>query len=224
MEWEAYQTYYGFVGGLIAQGTTLPWYNQAPGQPSPVIVLNQGVLEHRVMRWGFPPMWVASRGKDPWKERPMVNAKSEQARTKKTWAKPLAQRRCLVPSTGFYEWIRKGKQKYPLHFRPVGQVCMTFGGIWRSYGKETPQKEVFAILTTGPNALMEPVHNRMPVVLDRADWESWLDPDSSDETVDALCFPAPAGVMEAVEVNTAVNGWKAFGADVLEANWSRADL
>ncbi len=224
MEWDTYQTYYRFVRGLIAEGTTLPWYNQAPGQPSPVLVLKDGELESRVMRWGFPPLWLASRGKDPWKERPMVNAKSEEARSKRTWAKPLAQRRCLVPSTGFYEWIRKGKQKYPLHFRPTDGPCMTFGGIWWTYGKQDHRKMVFAILTTGPSTLMEPIHDRMPVVLGRQDWDAWLDPDASEETIDGLCRPAPDGVMEAVEVNTAVNGWRAFGADVLQANWSRAEL
>ena len=154
----------------------------------------------------------------------MVNAKSEEARQKKTWAKPLAQRRCLVPSTGFYEWIRKGRQKYPLHFRPTEGPCMTFGGIWWTYGQEEKRRQVFAILTTGPNELMAPVHDRMPVVLARNDWDRWLDPASSEHEIDALCRPAPEGVMEAVEVNTSANSWKSFGPEVLEANWSRAAL
>ena len=224
LEWETYQTYYGLIEGLVHDNTTLPWFNQAPGQPSPVLVRRDGALESRVMRWGFPPLWLASRGKDPWKERPMVNAKSEEARTKKTWAKPLAQRRCLVPSTGFYEWIRKGKDKYPLHFRPTDGPCVTFGGIWWSYGKDDARRSVFAILTTGPNALMAPVHDRMPVILGRDDWDTWLDADSEPETIDALCRPAPEDTLEAAEVNTSVNGWKAFGADVLIPNWRRADL
>jgi putative SOS response-associated peptidase YedK len=67
---------------------------------------------------------------------------------------------------------------------------------------------------------MKPVHNRMPVVLDRADWNTWLSNDTPPEQIDALCSPAPDGSLEAVEVNTAVNSWKSFGPEIRQANWT----
>lgn len=220
MDWEQLQAHYRLVQEIFDGKYTLPWYNQAPGQPSPAIVAGEAGLEHRTMRWGFPPLWVAKRGKDPWKERPLVNAKSEQARSKATWRKPFAQRRCLVPSTGFYEWVRRDKAKFPLHFCPADGGILTFGGIWTAFKRDDGLRMCMSILTTGPGPEMAPVHDRSPVILARQDWDRWLSNDTPPEEIDALCAPAPAGTLDAVEVNTAVNGWKASGPEVLEADWA----
>lgn len=229
MEWDELLAHYRVTQELFERRSTLPWYNQAPGQPSPV-VFGEGAFQDeaeaaqgrvlRTCRWGFPPLWVARRGKDPWKERPLVNAKSEEARNKATWKKPLAERRCLVPTTGFYEWIRRDKDRFPLHFRPPGGGILTLAGIWSAYSKGDSGRVCFSILTTGPNDTMRPVHDRMPVILAPEDWDTWLDPDADDADIDALCAPAPAGTLEAVEVSTALNGWQAYGEEVLEADWS----
>lgn len=202
-----------------APGCTLPWYNQAPGQPSPTVLQVDGQRVYRQMRWGFAPTWLARRGKDPWKARPLVNAKSEEARDKRTWSKPMAERRCLVPSTGFYEWVRRGAGRYPLHFRPVDGQVLTLGGIWTEHKRGDDRVACMAILTTGPNKTMAPVHDRMPVILGSGQWDRWLDPTTPADEIDALCAPAPADRLQAAEAHTALNSWRASGAEVLEADW-----
>lgn len=208
-------------GDRTPLGFTLPWFNQAPGQPSPAVFAGEDGLRVDRVRWGFPPLWVRSRGKDPWKERPLVNAKAEEARGKRTWSKPFAERRCLVPTTGFYEWVRRDGGRFPLHFRPPGGGILTLGGIFTAYEGDRDQPLIcMSILTTGPNAVMAPVHDRMPVVVARQDWQAWLDADTDDDVVDGLCGPAPDDALEAVEASTALNSWKAAGAEVLQADWT----
>ncbi|MCB9778640.1 MAG: SOS response-associated peptidase [Alphaproteobacteria bacterium] len=235
MTWDELQAHYARVraeldqglfgsgplaGTDVGPGCTLPWFNQAPGQPSPVVLLDAGALTYRRMRWGFPPTWVARSGKDPWKERPLVNAKGEEAREKRTWSKPLAEGRCVVPNTGFYEWWRRGKERFPLHFAPASGGIASFAGIWRHFSRGEEQVACFAILTSVPSEDMAGVHDRMPVILADDDLGAWLDPRASDEAIDALMRPAPAGTLRPVEAHTALNSWRASGAEVLEADWT----
>lgn len=209
-------------GQATPLGLTLPWYNQAPGQPSPAVFADPDGLVLRRVRWGFPPLWLAGQGKDPWKERPLVNAKAEEAATKPTWRKAFAGRRCLVPTTGFYEWAKRGRERFPLHFGPPGGGILTLGGLWTAHERgEDPPLVCMSIVTTAANGTMAPVHDRMPVLLPRATWAAWLDPATPADQVTALCAPAPDEALVAVEANTALNGWKAAGPEVMQADWSR---
>lgn len=225
MDWESLLAHYQATRELLGS-CTLPWFNEAPGQPAPAVFSGErGGRVVRVVRWGFPPMWVKRRGKDPWKERPLVNARAEDARKKATWRGPLGGQRCLVPTTGFYEWVRQGKARYPLHFAPAGGGLLTLAGIWEAFERpateDRPAREeiCISILTVGPNAEMAPVHDRMPVCLAAADWDAWLDPGTPDERIDALLRPAPDHSLAATPVSTALNGWRATGEAVLSPDW-----
>jgi putative SOS response-associated peptidase YedK len=125
------------------------------------------------MRWGLVPSWA----KDMSGAAMMINARSETAATKPAFRDPLANRRCLIPADGFYEWKRIGKTKQPYCFEVNDGELFAFAGLWDRW-KDTSGQWIksCSILTTTPNAVTSPVHDRMPVILDRDDYDLWLDP------------------------------------------------
>ena len=153
------------------------------------------------MRWGFEEHWAKSS---------IINATAEKVATSRVFKKSFEERRCLVPADGFYEW-KKGEDGKRLPFR----ICMAdessfaFAGIWRIWkadkdGKdhtEGDEIETFSIVTTIPNNLLKAIHNRMPVILDRRDYDGWISAGRSLE----LLKPYPADEMKAYEVSTRVN-------------------
>ena len=157
-----------------------PRYNIAPTQTAPIIRRDGETQQNRLdlVRWGLTPKWM----KD---QRPIINVRSETIGEKPTFRKAFQERRCLVPATGFYEWQKLGAAKQPFHIRRSDQPIFAFAGIWdRFQGDGDEMIDSFAILTTSPNAIAAPIHNRMPVILEPAGWERWLD--SSLEEAGAL--------------------------------------
>ncbi len=202
---------------------SLPRYNIAPTQLHPVIIAAESGMTMRAMRWGFPALWLARQGKDPWKGGPpLINARAEEAAHKETWSAALRWRRCLVPTTGFYEWQKEGKKRWPLCFSPPGGGALTMGGLWGRFEREGSAVDCFAILTVPASADLLGVHDRMPVLLAPEDFAAWLDEQSAWSVVEALMKTAPPGSLQAREVSTALNAWSAEGPAVLEADWARA--
>lgn len=205
----------------------VPRLNIAPTSLVPIVV-DEGVVDEggrRVavqMRWGFPAMWLAGQGKDPW-SRALINAKVEEAHRKRTWARALRSRRCLVPATGFYEWARRGRKRYPLLFSRTDGAPMAMAGIHGDFDKDGQRVTCFAVLTTGPGADLGRFHDRGPVILDPDRWDEWLDPDLDAEASAALLQPVAAGVLGFELVNTAVNNVRNQSPE-LEADWSLSDL
>src|ERR1700692_1838451 len=141
-----------------------PRYNIAPTQRVPVIRQNPKELgrELSLMRWGLIPSWA----KDMSGAATMINARSETAATKPAFRDPLANRRCLIPADGFYEWQRTGKAKQPYCFEVNEGELFAFAGIWDRWKDPSGSAvETCSILTTTPNALTTAVHDRMPVIL-----------------------------------------------------------
>ena len=157
-------------------------FNIAPTQRVPVVRATEaGDRELMEMRWGLVPFW----SKDPGKNPPLINARSETAATKPTFRAAFKQRRCLVPADGYFEWLRSGKKKIPQYIRMDDERLFAFAGLWERWGKVEEGNVVhsFAILTTAANELTSPIHERMPVILDEANYEVWLDPDLEDRDV-----------------------------------------
>ncbi len=183
-----------------------PRYNIAPTQQVPLVVRREGGNRLVEMRWGLVAHWSKEAS-----SRAPINARSETAAEKPTFRTPLRRRRALVPSDAFYEWRRPrgGGRKVPMLIRLRSQEPMALAGIydvWRPPGGEGGQVESFAILTTGPNGLMAPIHDRMPVIVARGDRARWLDPELQDPAeLTTILAPYPEGEMEAFEVSTAVN-------------------
>ena len=157
----------------------IPRYNVAPTQPVPVIRRhpNDGSRQMSTMKWGLVPYWAKSASVGA----STINAKSETAATKPAFRDPLKFRRCLIPADGFYEWKKLGKNKKPYCFEVNRGQLFAFAGLWDGWRDASGQwLKTCSILTTTPNAMTSPVHNRMPVILDPGSYDVWLDPQMQD--------------------------------------------
>jgi len=186
----------------------MPWfaptYNAAPQSVQPVLRLNRdsGQREFAPLRWGLVPFWA----KDAKLSYSTFNARAEEAARKPAFREALKKRRCLVPADAFYEWRQidaKTKQPYAIALNSGNPFA--FAGLWESWQPaDDPPLETFTILTTGPNELMRPIHNRMPVILEPGDYARWLAlGDPAKPPVDLL-RPFPAEKMHAWPVSNRV--------------------
>ena len=180
-----------------------PRFNVAPTQPAPVVTLRDGVRTVEMMRWGLIPFWGTKPGARP----PlMINARVESLDAKQVFRDALARKRCLVPADGFYEWKRTGKIPTPMYIHPEDHRTIAFAGLW-AHAKSDSGREItsFTIVTGPPNELVKPIHDRMPVVLDRSVWSAWLDPSLDGAGAHALLGVPPVGNWRVDEVSTWVN-------------------
>jgi len=137
----------------------------------------------------------------------MINARSETAHTLPAFRDPLKFRRCLVPADGFYEWAKKGSTKQPFCFEVNDGELFAFAALWDRWKDPSGQWiRSCSILTTTPNAVTSPVHDRMPVILRRDDYDVWLDPGMKDGTVvSQFLRPFDADLMRSFAVSNRVN-------------------
>jgi putative SOS response-associated peptidase YedK len=192
------------IPGLSVPSGMAPRYNIAPSQPV-AVVPNDGLLKLDYYVWGLIPSWA----KDPSIGSRMINARGETLAEKPSFRAAFRRRRCLILADGFYEWQQTpgGKTKTPMYIRLKSGEPFAFAGLWESWNSpDGSQVLSCAIITTTPNALMEPIHNRMPVILPAAAYERWLEPgESNPAQLQALIQPYPAEDMLAYPVSTLVN-------------------
>ena len=156
-----------------------------------------------LMRWGLIPHWA----KDPSIAANTINAKSETAATKPAFRDPLKFRRCLIPADGFYEWNKTGTSKQPYCFEVSGGELFAFAGLWDGW-KDASGKWVktCSILTTTPNAVTSPVHDRMPAILGPDSYDLWLDPRMTDvQVISEGLKPYDAQLMRRYPVSSRIN-------------------
>lgn len=185
-----------------------PRYNVAPTQEVPVVRATDGVRHLALPRWGLVPPWAEdTRGAAR-----LINARAETAATTPAFRSAFRQRRALVPADGFYEWrtdpVSRRKQGFVIRRRD--RRPLAFAALWERWAGPKGQPaaeavETVAVLTTTANATLAPLHDRMPVILDEADWATWLAPDTPVPALAALLRPAPADLLEAVAVGSRVN-------------------
>jgi putative SOS response-associated peptidase YedK len=182
---------------------SVPRYNVAPTQPVAAIRLSEsGQRELTFFRWGLIPSWskdinIGSR---------LINARSETVAEKPSFRAAFKRRRCLIPADGFYEWQKQNGGKQPMYIHPVDERPFAFAGLWEVWrDAEGSELQTCTILTTEPNELMAPIHNRMPVILEAADYDMWLHPDPDPEQGLHLLRPYAAEKMAAYPVSTFVN-------------------
>jgi len=176
-------------------------YNVAPSQTLPIID-QSGQLT--LMRWGLIPSWA----KEPSVGNRMINARAETIAQKPAFRKALRTQRCLVPASGFFEWKKTADGKVPHYFHRRDDELFAFAGLYDAWRNPATGDEIlsYTILTTTPNQLVAPVHDRMPVMLTRDHEELWLNPDETEpERLLPLLAPYPAGDMEAHPVSRLVN-------------------
>jgi putative SOS response-associated peptidase YedK len=182
-----------------------PRYNVAPSQDVPVIRQDatKPVRSVSLMRWGLIPWW-ARDAKAGFK---MINARAESVAEKPAFREPLQSRRCLVPADGFFEWAKEGNTKSPYCFARADDSVFAFAGLWDRW--KTPDGELVhscSIITTTANPLVRGIHDRMPVILERDNYDLWLDPGfAKTESVIELLKPCPPELMRSWRVSTRVN-------------------
>jgi putative SOS response-associated peptidase YedK len=190
-------------------------YNVAPTQEAAVVRVVAPGAPRRLdlLRWGLVPYWAddLSIGNR------MINARSESAADKPAFRRSFRRQRCLVATDGFYEWKKEGKLKQPYHIRRKDRHPFAFAGLWERWkNPEGNLLDTFTILTTSANDLLRPLHDRMPVIVDRRDFALWLDPEVTDPAVlQPLLAPAPPDEMETVPVSRTVNSPAYDGPDCI---------
>ena len=191
---------------LLQPPPLAPRYNIAPSQPVVAVLhdADRDVRHWRHMHWGLVPHW----SKDPAIGQRLINARSETAAQKPSFRSAMRYRRCLLPADGFYEWQRTGgPRRRPHHVTPADGGLFALAGLWEHWqGPNGEEIDSCAILTTVPNELMRPLHDRMPVIVPAADHRRWLDPGCQDAAAVApLLAPLPAELMVVRPVGTYVN-------------------
>jgi len=173
-----------------------PNFNAAPSQTVPVVTA-QGFED---MRWGLVPQWAQSDRVGY----SMINARAETLTERRTFKQPfLSGQRCLVPATSFYEW----HDKVPFAIHLKRRDLFSMAGLFVTRHDGDTELKTFTIITTAPNAVLRPIHDRMPVILARSEEQEWL---SHDDPLDLvpLLDPYDADDMEAYEVGKAVGNIK----------------
>ncbi len=197
-------------GASASAAEAVPRYNIAPTQD--ILVVTQNGARHlQGYHWGLIPSWA----KDPAIGNKMINARAETLAEKPSFRTALARRRCLIPADGFYEWqdatgeLPSGKKapRTPMHIRLQGGGLFAFAGLWDEWhAPDGSPLRSCTVITTAPNAVTAPIHDRMPVILRPEDEGLWLDRSvTGASALLPLLAPYPADMMEAYAVSRQVN-------------------
>lgn len=197
-------------------GIFVPRYNIAPGSINPVVLVGKsrdtGI---GALKWGLVPSW----SKDEKIGYSLINARSETLNEKPSFKNSFERRRCVIPANGFYEWKKfTEKKKIPFYIRLLKQHLFGFAGLFDSW--ETPDGDklfTYTIITTEANALLQPLHERMPVILRPEQYAIWLDPiNSNTETMQNLLTPYPTDEMSVFQVSDIVNNARNDGPELIQ--------
>lgn len=189
-----------------------PRYNIAPGQQA-AVVLFEGRRKVEGLQWGLIPFWA----KDPKIGNKMINARAETLAEKPSFRHSLRKKRCLVVADGFYEWRKDGSKKTPMYVRLKSGRPFGFAGLYDDWNSpEGKAVRTFTIVTTSPNRLLAPIHDRMPVILPREAYAAWLGQVGGAEGVMDLLRPYPEMEMEAWRVGPAVNSPRNDGPECIQ--------
>lgn len=188
--------------GIAAPASFLSRFNIAPGARIPVVRLVPGRAGREAvgLHWGLVPGWAKSaEGATR-----LANARAETLADKPSFRDAWRARRCVIPASGYYEWKRAGYHREPWVFQRADERPFCFAGLWESWRQPDGQDfETCTVVTTAPNELMQPIHDRMPVVLSPAQCERWLDPTALPPP--RLLQPAPTVAWRARRVSKRVN-------------------
>ena len=197
---------------LAGVADVTPLFNIAPSQPVPVVRGADQARELAHLRWGIIPPWAKDAKIAP------INARSETAADKPTFRHAIRKRRCLIPTSGFFEWqATAANKKQPFCIRLADDKLFAFAGLWERWHGADGDVDTCCILTTHANELMRPIHDRMPVILDPQHFERWLDPKEQDAAVvTPLLQPFPSERMRAYPVGAWVNDPRHNDARCLE--------
>jgi putative SOS response-associated peptidase YedK len=190
-----------------------PRFNVAPSQPV-AVVLDPDHRDVHWMMWGLVPFWAKSTGIGS----RLINARAETVAEKPAFRQAFQQRRCLILADGFYEWLKPGSQgaaSVPYYFHEKHGLPFTFAGLWDRWQDQNGNElQSCTIITCPANKVVQPIHDRMPVILDeKARWE-WLAP-LANPALQALLRPVDDGFLERYAVSRIVNNPRVDAAECL---------
>jgi putative SOS response-associated peptidase YedK len=196
-----------------------PRYNISPGTDVLTVRVRRTGRVADLLRWGLVPHWA----KDPSIGHRMANVRADTALTKPGFRDAMQRRRCLLPADVFYEWqvVPGQKAKQPYAVARPDRDFLALGAIWdywkpRDADADSDGLITCAILTTEPNSLLQPIHDRMPVIVPPAAYSAWLDSRTPEPALRELLRPLPAEQLEAWAISTRVNRAAEEGADLLD--------
>lgn len=184
----------------------VPDYNICPTTQIAVV---DGARRLRPMRWGFVPSWYKTPSDGPL----LINARAETVAEKPAFRSAVRERRCLIPTDGFYEWQREGADKRPYFVTRTDGAALVMAGIWQDWQRDGVTLTGVAIVTRAANGPLAAIHDRVPVILDPQDWPLWLG--EAGHGAARLMGPARADLLQMWRVGTAVNSNRARGVDLI---------
>lgn len=167
-----------------------PRYNIAPQETVPVL---KKLGEVDFLRWGYVPSFMSLKKE----EKGFINIRSETVTEKVSFRQNFLKNRCIIPASGYYEWKSIGRSKQPYYIRPKEASLFAFAGLWAG--------ETFGILTVPSNALLNPIHHRMPVILPVSSYVEWMDDKKAIETLKNLLLPMASESLEMYPVSPKMN-------------------
>ncbi|MGB1885486.1 MAG: SOS response-associated peptidase [Gammaproteobacteria bacterium] len=178
-----------------------PRYNIAPSQPLLVVREAQGgrLVDH--LSWGLLPSW----SKDAGAARRPINGRAETVSEKPSFRNAYRRRRCLVPASGYYEWVKQAESKQPVYIYPRQSTLMAIAGLWEYWEQDGNAIQSCALLTCAANQAISSLHHRMPVIIAAENYERWLDHKSERDLPDELLAPAPEHLLGFHYVSKRVN-------------------
>jgi putative SOS response-associated peptidase YedK len=190
-----------------------PTWNMAPTRDAPVVRLSRDGQRHLdALKWGLIPYFT----KDLRKAHKPINARSETIATSGMFREAFAHRRCLVPAPVYYEWRDDPDGKTPFAVARVDGDSVVFAGIWDAWRSSDGEKlQTFATITTDANELLAPIQDRMPVIVERADWPLWLG--EADGDAARLLRPAAEDVLRFWQVDKKVGNVRNDGPELIKA-------
>jgi putative SOS response-associated peptidase YedK len=191
-----------------------PRWNIAPGQLNPTIT-KHSPKQIQNMFWGLIPFWA----KDDSFRFQTINARSEGIENKPVYKKPFRTQRCLIPSTGFFEWDKSQTPSQPYFFKVLDNSIFAFAGLYDIWKDPKTGKEItsYTIITTQANELVSKVHPRMPVILKKEEEYEWINPDITEpEYLFRFLTPYDYLKMENIKVSTLVNNPILDTADIIK--------
>jgi len=201
--------------GITEAPPQVPRFNIPPSSDILVVRQRKGVTEAEMIRWGLVPSWA----KDPSIGNRMANVRSDTALEKSSFRAAMQKRRCLIPADVFFEWqdVPGQKRRKPYAVALNGGEIFALGGLWEAWKPREGGEWVItcAILTTEPNELLAPIHDRMPVIIQPDAFESWLSPSTGIGEVGRLVASYRAEEMRTWEISLMVNDPKADDARVI---------
>ncbi len=194
-------------------------YNVPPTEMIRMVVQRDGERRLAAAKWGFQPFWTDADGGRP---RSWINARAETALASPAFGPALRSHRCVIPADAFYEWDRAARPRQPYAIGPaIEGEMLAMAGIWSATRHAPPTA---AILTTRPNDLVAPIHNRMPVIMAPDLVAAWLDPDATIADLEPMLGPAPEETLRMWPVSTEVNRVDNDGAHLLRPVEMPGDL